>query len=192
MPKDKADSESGAIRHQYEEYGVKDYYTRFGSEYRNPHEPIVREVLRAACERWHLDLTRVLDLACGSGEVTLALRELGCARIDGVDPHTGEAYLVRTGQRAETFSFEQIAGGALGGRSYSLIVCSFGLHLIEVSWLPSLLARLGSISNRLLVITPHKRPAIKSEWGWTLEDELVIERVRARLYTVFSFQFSVR
>jgi SAM-dependent methyltransferase len=183
MPKDRADGESGAIRPQYEEYGVEGYYTRFGSKYRNPHEPIIREVLRAAIERMHLDLTRVLDLACGSGEVTVALRELGCAEIDGIDPHTGEAYLARTGQRAETFSFEQIAGGALDGRSYSLIVCSFGLHLIEVSWLPSLLARLGSISNRLLVVTPHKRPAIKSQWGWTLEDELVIERVRARIYS---------
>jgi SAM-dependent methyltransferase len=186
MPKDKADGESGAIRHQYEEYGVEGYYTRFGPEYRNPHEPIIREVLRAAFERWHLDLTRVLDLACGSGEVTLALRELGCAEIDGIDPHTGEAYLARTGQQAETLSFEQVAGGALDGRNYSLIVCSFGLHLIEVSWLPSLLARLGSISSRLLVVTPHKRPAIKSDWGWTLADELVIDRIRARIYTVSS------
>jgi hypothetical protein len=185
MPKDKADRKSGAIRHQYEDYGVKGYYTRFGSDYRNPHEPIIGEVLRAAFERWHLDLTRVLDLACGSGEVTLALRDLGCSDIDGIDPHTTEAYLARTGQRAETFSFEQIAGGALDGRNYSLIVCSFGLHLIEVSWLPSLLARLKSISNRLLVVTPHKRPAIKTEWGWTLADELVIERVRARIYTVW-------
>jgi hypothetical protein len=183
MPKDKANLESGAIRPQYEEYGVEGYYTRLGSEYRNPHEPIVREVLRAAVERWHLDLTHVLDLACGSGEITLALRELGGAVIDGIDPHTGEAYLARTGRRAETFSFEQIAGGALDGRSYSLIICSFGLHLIAVSWLPSLLARLGLISDRLLVVTPHKRPAIKSEWGWTLEDELIIERVRARNYS---------
>jgi hypothetical protein len=182
MAKDKADSESSAIRPQYEEYGVEGYYARFGSQYRNPHEPVIREVLRAAVGRWHLDLTRVLDLACGSGEVTLALRELGCAEIEGIDPHTGEAYLARTGQRAETFSFEQIAGGALDGRSYSLIVCSFGLHLLEVSWLPSLLTRLASISNRLLVVTPHKRPAIKSAWGWTLADELVIERVRARIY----------
>ncbi|MBO0723459.1 MAG: hypothetical protein J2P41_21725, partial [Blastocatellia bacterium] len=79
--------------------------------------------------------------------------------------------------------FERIAEGALAGRSYSLIVCSFALHLIEVSWLPSLLARLGAISQRLLIITPHKRPVIKSAWGWSIEDEFIRERVRARIYS---------
>jgi SAM-dependent methyltransferase len=182
MSKENGEIESDALRHRYEEFGVEGYYSRFGSEYHNPHEPIIREVLRAAFERWQLDLTHVLDLACGSGEVTLALRELGCTRIDGIDPYTGAAYLARTGQEAEKFDFEQIAGGALEGRSYSLIVCSFSLHLIEVSWLPSLLARLGELSARLLVVTPHKRPEIKREWGWAIEDELMIERVRARIY----------
>ncbi|MBO0798990.1 MAG: class I SAM-dependent methyltransferase, partial [Blastocatellia bacterium] len=173
MPKDNAEKESlecesEALRQRYEEFGVAGYYARFGSEYRNPHEPIIREVLRAAFERWHLDLSHVLDLACGSGEVTLALRELGCERIDGIDPYTGAAFLARTGLEAEALDFERIAEGALAGRSYSLIVCSFALHLIEVSWLPSLLARLGAISQRLLIITPHKRPAIKSAWGWSI------------------------
>jgi SAM-dependent methyltransferase len=182
LPKENAEIEADALRHKYEEYGVEGYYSRFGARYHNPHEPIIREVLRAAFEGWHLDLTHVLDLACGSGEVTLALRELGCARIDGIDPYTGEAYLARTGQEAETFDFEQIAGGALDGRSYSLIVCSFSLHLIEISWLPALLTRLGAISNRLLIVTPHKRPEIKPEWGWAIEDEMIVERVRARVY----------
>lgn len=177
-----------SLRHRYQEYGVEGYYSRFGSDYQNPHEPIIREVLRAALEKWELDLSHVLDLACGSGEVTLALRELGCPRIDGIDPYTGAAYLARTGQEAEKFDFEQIAAGALAGRSYSLIVCSFGLHLIEVSWLPSLLARLGELSHRLLVLSPHKRPEIKAEWGWLSEGELLIEKVRARLYRSGRFE----
>ncbi len=177
-----SDDDATAIRHRYEQHGVEGYYSQFGAEYQNPHEPVIREVLRAAVERWRLDLTRALDLACGSGEVTLALRELGGREIDGVDPHTGEAYLARTGQQVESLSFEQIAAGALAGRSYSLIVCSFAMHLIDVSWLPALLSQLGMISDRLLILTPHKRPEIKAEWGWRLEDELVIERVRARLY----------
>ncbi len=171
-----------AIRHQYEEYGVEGYYAQFGAEYRNPHERTIREVLQQAVHCWQLDLTRVLDLACGSGEVTLAVRELGCRQIDGVDPHTGEAYLARTGQQAEAVSFEQIAAGAVAGRQYSLIVCSFAMHLIDESWLPALLAQLGLIADSLLILTPHKRPAIKAAWGWKLEDEFVSERVRARLY----------
>ncbi|MEK7831575.1 MAG: class I SAM-dependent methyltransferase [Acidobacteriota bacterium] len=174
--------ESVAIRQRYKELGVEKYYARFGADYRNPHEPIIAEVLREAVNRWSLDLSHVLDLACGSGEVTLALRQLGARRIDGIDPHTGEAYLSRTGQQAEAVSFEQIAAGFLDGRLYSLIACSFAMHLIDESRLPALLFQLARISDCLLIVTPHKRPEIKTEWGWTLEGEFVIEKVRARLY----------
>ncbi len=174
--------ESSALRCQYEQHGVKNYYAQFGAEYRNPHEPIIAEVMREAVSRWSLDLSHVLDLACGSGEVTLVLRELGARQIDGIDPYTGEAYLGRTSQQAETFSFEEIAAGALEGRQFSVVVCSFAMHLIEESWLPSLLFQVAGISDCLLIITPHKRPELKAEWGWTLKDEFVIERVRARLY----------
>lgn len=174
--------ESTALRCQYEQHGAENYYAQFGAEYRNPHEPIIAEVLREAVSRWNLDLSRVLDLACGSGEVTLALRDLGAGQVDGVDPYTGEAYWVRTGQQAEAFSFEDIAAGALDGRRYSVVICSFAMHLIEESWLPSLLFQLAGISDCLLIVTPHKRPELKSEWGWILEDEFLIERVRARLY----------
>ncbi len=173
---------SSALRCQYEQHGVENYYAQFGAEYRNPHEPIIAEVLREAVSRWNLDLSCVLDLACGSGEVTLVLRELGAGQVDGIDPYTGEAYQARTSQQAETFSFEEISMGALERRQYSVVVCSFAMHLIKESWLPSLLFQVAGISGCLLIITPHKRPELKGEWGWTLKDEFVIERVRARLY----------
>jgi SAM-dependent methyltransferase len=171
-----------AIREAYERHGVEGYYASFGASYRNPHELRIREALRIAVERGSLDLTRVLDLACGSGEATLALRELGAAEIDGADPFTHDAYRARTGQPAEPHSFEQIAAGALAGRRYSLIVCSFAMHLIEESWLPALLAALGAIAEHLLILTPHKRPVFKTAWGWELETEFVHQRVRVRLY----------
>lgn len=177
--------DDAAIRNQYEAHGVEAYYAQFGADYRNPHESILQEVLPEAVRRWSLDVSRVLDLACGSGEVTLILRGLGCRDIDGVDPFTGEAYLARTGRRAESFSFEQIAMGAMAGRpdsQYSLIVSSFAMHLIEESWLPTLLAQLGLMADCLLILTPHKRPELKADWGWSLDDEFVAERVRARLY----------
>ena len=174
--------ESTALRCQYEQHGVENYYAQFGAEYRNPHEPIIAEVLRDAVSRWNVDLSHVLDLACGSGEVTLTLRQVGAQQIEGVDPYTAEAYLARTGQQAEALSFEEIAAGALDGRRYSVIVCSFAMHLIEESWLPALLFQFAEISDCLLILTPHKRPELKAEWGWTLEDEFVIQKVRARLY----------
>jgi SAM-dependent methyltransferase len=171
-----------AIRHQYEKHGAKAFYQEHGADYRNPHEAALGNVLCVVVPQWQLDLTRVLDLACGSGEATLVLRELGAGQIDGIDPYTGAAYLARTGQAAEALSFEEIAKGALAGRKYSLIVCSFALHLVEASRLPALLFRLAELAPQLLILTPHKRPELKPAWGWVLEQELVLERVRARLY----------
>jgi SAM-dependent methyltransferase len=174
--------EDSAIRAAYEQYGVEGFYQRFGDSYRNPHERVIRATLRAAVARWDLPLDRVLDLACGSGEVTLALRELGCATIDGIDPYTHQAYAERTGQAAERITFEQIAAAALAGRSYGTIVCSFALHLVALSRLPALMTQLSLLGSTLLVLTPHKRPLLRPEWGWRCADELLIERVRARYY----------
>jgi SAM-dependent methyltransferase len=177
------DRDEQAIRAAYEQYGVRGFYERFGDTYRNPHEQAIRAALRQAIELWRPALDRVLDLACGSGEVTLALRELGATAVHGIDPFTYRAYAERTGDLAERYTFEQIAAGALAGRSYSAIVCSFALHLLAPSWLPALAAQLSLISDTLLVLTPHKRPLLKPEWGWACAGELVAERVRVRYYT---------
>ena len=174
--------DSKAIRQLYEKHGARAYYEQYGAEYVNPHEPVIREALGEAVARWRPELSRVLDLACGSGEATLALAALGAGEIEGMDPYTGAAYLARTGRAAEAWSFEQIAAGALAGRQYSLIVCSFAMHLIDASWLPGLLRQLALLSDRLLILTPHKRPEIRPAWGWRLEDEFLHERVRVRLY----------
>lgn len=170
------------IRHEYEARGVRGFYRDRGAHYRNPHEPAIREGLQVIIRDWGLDLTHVLDLAAGSGEVTLALRDLGADRIEGIDPYTFEAYESRTGQAAGRESFEQIAAGALADRHYSLIVCSFAMHLIERSRLPGLCAALSRIGDSLLILTPHKRPELRPDWGWELTHECVIQRVRSRLY----------
>lgn len=180
----KKDPPKPPIRPLYDELGVDGYYAQHGGEYRNPHEPIVRLHLAAAVDRWALDLSSVLDLACGSGEVTLCLRELGAREIRGIDPYTCEAYRARTGSAAEALSFEQIARGALAGRRHSLIICSFAMHLIDTSWLPALLSQLALVAPRLLILTPHKRPNIPPAWGWQLVDEIQLERVRTRMYAV--------
>lgn len=171
-----------SIREEYEEYGVQQFYREQGAAYHNPHEPAIVALLQQIVPAWSLDLQHVLDLACGSGEVTLALQMLGGSRIDGIDPYTGTAYYQRTGQLAEPYTFEQIATGALVDRRYTLIVCSYALHLVAASWLPTLAFRLSRIGDTLLIITPHKRPEIKAKWGWSLLNETVVDRVRSRLY----------
>ncbi len=171
------------IRPAYEEHGVTGFYQQFGALYRNPHETILQSLLKRVLLEWELELEHVLDLACGSGEATLVLQELG-AKVSGIDPYTGQAFFERTGLNAEKFSFDDIANGVLEGRHYSLIVCSFALHLVELSKLPTLMFQLAQITDTLLILTPHKRPQIKSDWGWNLQAEMLEDRVRARLYQI--------
>ena len=172
----------GSIRAEYERRGVRAFYSDSGADYRNPHEPQLRRIIKHVVELWNPDLSHVLDLAAGSGEVTLALGQLGAARVDGVDPFTADAYRARTGQPAERLTFEDVAAGGLSGRRYSLVACSFALHLVEPSRLPAVCQQLALVSDALLILTPHKRPVIKREWGWELVGEEVVERVRARMY----------
>jgi SAM-dependent methyltransferase len=176
------DTPPDSIRGEYEKHGASDYYSKFGATYRNPHESSVRRSIQLAIEKWRPDLFRVLDLAAGSGEATLALRERGAGRVDGIDPYTAEAYRQRTGRAAETFSFEDVAAGVLTGRAYTLVVCSFALHLCEPSRLPAVAYQLSLVAPALLILTPHKRPHLRPEWGWELVGENVVERVRSRFY----------
>ena len=169
------------IRPQYEAHGVAGFYERFGATYSNPHEAQIKILLERLIPEWNLDLAGVLDLACGSGEVSSVILGHG-GTVTGIDPFTFEAYRNRTGLEAERFSFENIADGALEGRRFSLIVCSFALHLSEVSRLPTVAFQLAQIADTLLILTPHKRPNLKAEWGWKLEGEILESRVRARLY----------
>lgn len=178
-------SSPASIRARYEGHGAEAFYRDHGDDYRNPHEPAIRDCLWQVLAQWHPDLTHVLDLAAGSGEVTLALREVAGAKLgslDAIDPFTAGAYQRRTGQVAEKLSFEEIAAGALAGRTYSLIACSFALHLCDPSRLPRVAWALAQAGRQLLIVTPHKRPIVRKEWGWTQAGEWVVERVRARAY----------
>ena len=52
----------------------------------------------------------------------------------------------------------------------------------EPSRLPVLCHRLAEAGGHMVVLTPHKRPEIRAEWGWQLEREWLIDRVRLRFY----------
>lgn len=183
-PDDLADlDEDLSIRAEYQRLGPAEFYHRHGGDYRNPHEHAIALGLRLAVARWTPDLSRVLDLAAGSGEATLALRSAGASAIAGIDPYTSSAYERRTGQPAEPLSFAEVAAGALIDRRYTLIVCSFALHLCDESRLPGVAAQLAIVAPTLWIVTPHKRPRLQSAWGWDLTDEFVVDRVRFRCHT---------
>lgn len=186
------ESEMGelAVRNEYARHpgGATGWYEEHGSQYRNPHELAVRSMIGALfAESPELFRSgRILDLACGSGEVTLALIESGVVtdRIDACDPYTAEAFHKRTGKSVESWSFRDVATGILAGREWETVVCSYALHLCEPTWLAAVCLQLSLVASNLVIITPHKRPEISDANGWILVDEKrdFAHRVRVRTY----------
>lgn len=100
--------------------------------------------------------------------------------VTATDPYTGPAYLERTGLTCLPLSFADIASGKLPDTTspYDLVIISFALHLLtETSQLWSLLSTLADRARYLVVLAPHKKPAIKPEWGWTRVDPWSLEEV---------------
>lgn len=164
--------------------GVEAYYRRFGDAYKNPHEAKVWGAIGGVLS--HLRLDHVLDLACGSGEVTRALISVGVLlrNIEAVDPYTKVAFFKGENLQVSRFresSFEKIARDGLEGARFSCIICSYALHLCKESVLPDLLYVLSQVSQQLLVISPHKRPRIVSPF-WDLQLHERFDGVHTRLF----------
>lgn len=171
------------IRDGYADHpgGAEGWYRDHGASYRNPHEVGVHAALAHAVTAWSTGEPwgpggdgRLLDLACGSGEATLALVEagIGVERIDACDPFTIDAYRARVGREPlATWTFADLAGGAAAGHEFGAVVCTHALHLCETSRLPMLCHALAHMTPVLVVVTPHKRPELREEWGWSLVEE---------------------
>jgi len=179
--------EQDSIRSKYQKYGVKNFYQWYYNEYNNPHEPIINKSIIYINKEWNVDFSKTLDLACGKGEVTKTLLKLGYNNIEGVDAYSCKFYEDETNKKCDPLSFDDIINGDLDDENYTCIVCSFALHLLEPSKLPIFLYKLSQISNQLLILSPHKRPEIKEEWGWTIENEIIIDKVRIRLFNNNNF-----
>lgn len=173
------------IRNEYEKLGVKQFYLKNGNTYRNPHEEIITKLINKAKTECLIG-NSVIDLSCGSGEVTLMLEN---RTVLGVDPYTAVAYKERTGNEALTFNFIEIAQGKLneelrkkGYKRFDTIICSFALHLCPKSLLYSLLWQLKEIATDLIIISPNKKPDCHNISGWEREHFLEIERVKLTHY----------
>lgn len=116
--------------------------------------------------------------------MTIAVKALGVSDVVGCDPFTGDAYAARVGAAPEAWSFADVANGCLGDAAYDMCVCCYALHLADASWMPSLLWELSRTCKVLLIISPHKRPAIPPNNGWEPADppELRVDRVRVRCF----------
>lgn len=89
----------GGFSKAYNTIGVKEFYEQEGSQYNNPHKYDIERILRKKLGKENSILKhnhKILDLACGSGEVTKPLLSFGYKNIIGVDPYTSEAYTSNT------------------------------------------------------------------------------------------------
>lgn len=168
-----------SVRHGYEELGIDNYYKIHCNDYSNPHSKEVNYLLKTI-EKSGIFGKSILDLCCGSGEVTQALRGTSVVDFKGCDPYTYELYEKNTGFECLKYSFKDIIQGVLSSEHFDSIICSFALHLCEVSMLDTVLYQLSCISDILVILTPHKRPEIRN-W-WTLVDEIKYNRVSLRVY----------
>ena len=73
-----------------------------------------------------------------------------------------------------------ILKGQLINKKYDTIICSFALHLCEETMLNMVLYQLSLIANRLIIITPHKRPEINSWWEEVYREKT--NKVTLRVY----------
>lgn len=159
-----------SFREIYDKMSVEEYYEngRESIPYVNHHEPEVQKLLLENLP--NLTLGHVLDLACGDGLVTNVIKnffgkDAHYAYILGCDPYTAKEYRENTGRPCVELSFKDLVvqgfkglGYGLGYKTFSCIICSFGLHLCEKSMLPDLTWRLSEISDTLVVISPSKYP----------------------------------
>lgn len=154
-----------AIRNLYAQLGVDAYYQQYGYAYQNPHLEQIAALLEQNQAR--LDYSAVLDFCAGGGEASLILKQLGFPNSRGSDPYLQELYQKNTQQTCAAWSFEDVVKKGIEG-TYSCIICSFALHLCPPELLYALVVQLFQHSSTLVIITPHKRPALEQYEGVSL------------------------
>jgi 2-polyprenyl-3-methyl-5-hydroxy-6-metoxy-1,4-benzoquinol methylase len=158
------------IRTHYAESSVEVYYETYSDVYENPHFPYITTLLKQNTHR--IDYTQVLDLSAGGGEVSMILKDLGHPNTTGTDPFTHQLYQKQLHTQCYQYSFEDIIKGKSDQANwppFSAIICSFAMHLCPEKQLYPLTQKLFTHSPQIIIITPHKRPALEKLSGVTLE-----------------------
>jgi ubiquinone/menaquinone biosynthesis C-methylase UbiE len=90
----------GGFGQIYSQVGVDNYYEKTGHNYANPHKYDIERLIKKKLANNNPYIKKddkILDLACGSGEVTMPLKQLGYTSIEGIDPYTSEKFTEVTG-----------------------------------------------------------------------------------------------
>lgn len=171
----------GMIRNRYSDIGINEYYANHASEYYNPHEPIIIDHVHYLVNGGFVSTDEtVLDFCCGTGEVTSPLLEIGVNNVIGCDPYMHDQYQHKTGKQCYTYSFKDVVSSKFNIQ-VDTIICSFALHLCSDSLMNLLCYNLARSCNKLIIITPNKKPEISSHW-FELQHERLHKRVRSRVY----------
>ncbi|MBL7816762.1 MAG: hypothetical protein JNL70_17205 [Saprospiraceae bacterium] len=180
-----------AIRNEYADLGVENYYQQYGNAYENPHFPYIQQILEK--NRHRIDYSKTLDLACGGGEVTLILRGIGFGNSMGCDPFTFELFEKNTGIECLKLSFEDIIKGQLAilNQHFSSIISSFAMHLCPKKQLYALVSQLFMWTKNVVIITPHKRPELEKLPNVQLafDDFVLTERGKKVYLKSYSIKF---
>lgn len=169
-----------SIREAYQKTGVEKFYKTYGEQYQNPHELNIHQHLAFWLKKHPELFSNVLDLCCGSGEVSDFLLNIPQCHFEGCDPFTYQAYKKRLKKDCYQFSFKDLSKERCFYKKYSLIICSFALHLCPQSLLPNVLYHLSLNADHLLIISPHKKPDIKYHWRNT-ENEYFL-KIHSKLF----------
>jgi 2-polyprenyl-3-methyl-5-hydroxy-6-metoxy-1,4-benzoquinol methylase len=165
------------FRQLYNKSGVDEFYKTIGHDYSNPHLDDITTIIKS----FNLQGARILDLACGGGEVTRVCQSIGCVDITGMDPYTGDLYYKNTGIKALPYSFQDVAyNNVLQDKQFDIVICSFALHLCPQHVLKLTCLSLAQHCKVLVVISPHKKPYIGHDYGWTLVKQYKHNRIHVR------------
>ena len=178
----------GGFHEIYASEGVDSFYStclKGEKQYNNPHRKKFLPILERIFRYMKLDSRPLLDLACGTGEISLLVKEvLPHQSIIGVDPYLFAQYAEITKFPSLSYSFEDIINGKdhdLKDMQFSMIICSYGMHLC--SQVLELCQKLSRRSPFLCILTPHGLPVVTEEMGWVAHWSFKFKGVKVNVYS---------
>jgi hypothetical protein len=178
---------NGGFRGIYQCDGVHEYYSSCLQEqkiYSNPHRAKFVPIFEKIFKYMKISTLPILDLGCGTGESTLIIKNLQIPNeLMGSDPYLFKAYSENTQCLSFSYSFDDIVEGTdveLRSRLFSMIICSYALHLCEN--VADLCLKLSYRAEYLCILTPHGLPIITEEMGWKAYWNFKYKNVKINIY----------